>query len=650
MSLVNQLQSSNVSLLGSAPDFLISGGTTETIPLVFSSQTGTGINQTTVTYDPQQVSTPTISGASWSPSGTYLVYTHSTLGPKYTMWKRNGCRLELVTTVPAFVGTECRSPRPLWLDGDNMVIIASNDATNPLFVLTRSGDTFSRITGVLDFNPANLPDGMFVNPNSDILVICHAAAGAPNHNSTIYKRTVATNNWTRSQQHLYVSTSYNSAYGCFNPARPHELAMHHYIGSGSDRQIYTTWTEAAGVLTTLNGQIGAVSAVTTGSVGDMKYTPSGSYLYACKSSGLAAVSFQAWNPNSSYAAITHGMPSNRLYDKISLGSNPNWMYLSGGSTAVNDYSGLYSINSSTGAITTLDRWERTISTAACELAPGANFAYGSSFLDQVSLLYNGDPLITGDGIASELRFNITSGTTPYNTVYINNNLLTLSGTGYTINVAGPTGGTEGPLGLNRAFTFSGTVANADKVITTGGSGWHLQGSPINTGAAFMIVKPSTPVGTKGTLWSQGQNTGTNKGILALNVYSSNGELEVMARAGNTLGERARRFTGFNIADGNWHFIAVTQLGDGTGVHLWVDGVEKTSFTDTTSGTVPSLNHWFPTTVGASNIGTIMYTADITALPNHEGKGTVTYFGVVNTTDTSKLGSTYIKTLDAQLTF
>jgi len=82
----------------------------------------------------------------------------------------------------------------------------------------------------------------------------------------------------------------------------------------------------------------------------------------------------------------------------------------------------------------------------------------------------------------------------------------------------------------------------------------------------------------------------------------------------------------------------------------VDGVEKTSFTDTTSGTVPSVNHWFPTTIGASNIGTIMYTADIAALPNHEGKGTVTYFGVVNTTNTAKLGVSYIKTLDAQLTF
>ena len=650
MPLVTQIQPSSVSLLGSAPDFLISGPTIVFNPTVFSSQTGTVINTTVIQYDPQQLATYTIGIASWSASGAYLALTHSTLAPRYSIWKRTGCRLDLVTTVPAFVGTECKSAKPLWMDNDNLLFFQSNDVSDNVFALTRSGDTFTRITGVLDFNPASLPQNWFVNPANDILVICHNSVGGPNHNTTIYKRTPATNNFVRSQQLLYVSTAYSSTYGAFNPARPHECIIAYYIGSGSDRRHYTTWTESAGVLTALNaGNIGFAATSTQGNTGDVIYHTSGKFVYACTGTGVAGVSFQAFDPNNSYAAVTHGVPSNRLHDRLTIGSNPDWMLASGASTAVNDYMSLYSINTSTGALTTLDRFEIPGSGSSV-LAPGANFAYGSSFVDQVSLLYNGDPLVTADGIASELRFNITTGTTAYNAGVSNNNLLTLSGTGYTINVAGPTGGTEGPLGLNRAFTFSGTVANADKVITQGGATWQVAGSGINTGAAFMVVKPSTPVGTKGTLWSQGQNTGTNKGLLALNVYSSNGELEVMARAGNTLGERARRFTGFNIADGNWHFIAVTQLGDGTGVHLWVDGVEKTSFTDTTSGTVPSVNHWFPTTIGASNIGTIMYTADITALPNHEGKGTVTYFGVVNTTNTAKLGSTYIKTLDAQLTF
>jgi len=649
MPLVTQHQPSNISLLGSAPDFLISGPTTSVYPSVFSSQTGTGINAIPSEYDPLQVTTFVTSNAAWSASGTYLCKVHSTLGPKFSIWKRNGSTLDLVTTVPAFVGTECRGAKPLWLDNDNMLILASNDGTNNLFVMTRVGDVFTRITGVLDFNPASLPDNWSVNAANNVLVIGHGSAAGPNHNCTVYKRTPATNNWTRSDRPLVISTTYNGGVSAWNPAVPNELAMAHYGTSGADRRQITIWTESAGVLTNTKTQIGAATSASQGTGGDISYTPSGSFLYYCQSTGVAAISFQAWNPNNSYAAITHGMPSTRLYNRISFGNNTSWMCLSSDSTATNDYLGLYSINASTGALTTLDRLEVSGSGSSV-LAPGANFAYGSSFRDQVALLYNGDPLVTADGVATELRFNAPSGTSVFNASPQNPNALTSSGGGILINQAGPTGGTEGPLGLNRAYTFSGTVVNADKVVTNGGSSHQVTGSAINTGVVLMVVKPSTPVGTKGTLWSQGQNTGTNKGILALNVYSSNGELEVMARAANTLGERARRFTGFNIADGNWHFIAVTQLGDGTGVHLWVDGIEKTSFTDTTSGTVPSVNHWFPTTLGGSNIGTIMYTADITALPNHEGKGTVTYFAVCNTTNTAKLGAPYIQALDAQLTF
>ena len=647
MSLVNQLQSSNVSLLGSAPDFMTSPSATERLQVVFSSQTGATINQIPYAYDIQDVPSALISRSAWSPSGTYLCLALGTT-PFYKIFKRTGCRIHALTGLPAFVGTSIAG-RPAWIDGDNQLLIPGNDGTNPMFTLTRSGDVFTRITSTMDFLPSAAMLSIAVNSTNDVLLINHDYnVTGVNHNMTSYTRTPATNNWVRASRFLIGSSSYNGGMSAFNPANPLECTIMKPAVSGADRTLITVMTQAAGIFTTRYASIGVVSSSTVGSSGDLVYTPTGSHVIYTRAiaSGTSGANFQVFEATT-YTATVHTMPQNRLYDLITFTSNPKWFFASSSSTATNDYAGTYSISSS-GVITLLDRWERT-SHSQMAVAPGANFAYGTSFLDQMGLLFNGDPLVTYDGVMTEMRFNTTSGATAYNQGYPSNELVTVTGAGLLQNQAGPTGGTEGPNGLNRSFYFSGTVANQDRLTTQGNTHWSGNGANAASGMAVMIVKPETPVGTKGTLWSNGMTTGTNKGLLALNVYASNGELEVMARAA-ALGERARRFTGFNICDGNWHFIVVTQLNDGTGVHLWVDGVEKTAFTDTTSGTVPTINHWFPTSVSTNNGGTLMGTVDIAVLPNHEGKGTVTYFGVVNTTDTSKLGSTYIKTLDAQLTF
>jgi len=652
MSLVTQLYLPiSVSLLGSAPDFVISPISTILSTVVVPSSTGVGMNSTGASYDPQQVSTTIIAGSAWSPSGTYLCLLHSTLGSKYSLWKRNGCRLDLITTAPAFVGTEARTNKPVWADGDNMLIIAATDATNPLFVLTRSGDTFTRITGVLDFNPVSSIDGMAINADSTRLLLLGAWTNTGvNHTMTMYTRTPATNNWVRSDRKEMVSSTYNASRAAFRDNSSTEIAIYAGGTTGSDRTLIQIWTESAGVMTLSKNQIGVVSAAVAGTASDLIYAISGKYLYYTKGTGTGSIVFQAWDASNSYATITHGWPSTRLSERLSIGSNPNWLLASGSSTAVNDYMALYSINSSTGALTTLDRWEVPGSNSGI-IAPGANFAYGTSYADQIALLYNQDPLITGDGAQTQLRFNETSGTTIYNLTTGGQVTCTISGTGFSLNQAGPVGGTEGPTwGLNRAITFTGTVAAQDRIVTLGSASWQSTASSIATGVAAMVVKVQTPIGAKGTLWAQGQNTGTNKGLFALNVYGSNGELEVMMRAGSVLGERARRFTGFSILDGNFHNICVTQLGDGNGVRLWVDGVEKTAFTDTTSGTVPSLAFWLNNTGGSGAIGVIMGTPDIAVLPNHEGKGTVAYFAVANTTVTSKLGLAAMKALDDTLTF
>jgi hypothetical protein len=171
----------------------------------------------------------------------------------------------------------------------------------------------------------------------------------------------------------------------------------------------------------------------------------------------------------------------------------------------------------------------------------------------------------------------------------------------------------------------------DKAITFNGvtTALALNGTPgtATTGSIALVAKISSanPAAAKWFLdfvQTVAQEP-TNPGRLSLRMTSA-GVLELFISKTGVSGSRTRTFTGTNVKDNIVHSFIVTQRGDGTGPHVFIDGVELTTFSDATAGTVPGLNSWWDTLGSGLNNGLAYEARALTPFTNMKAYQVTTF--------------------------
>jgi hypothetical protein len=160
--------------------------------------------------------------------------------------------------------------------------------------------------------------------------------------------------------------------------------------------------------------------------------------------------------------------------------------------------------------------------------------------------------------------------------------------------------------LNTAVSMDGSTSTIS--VNSAGIGRYFVATGDNSGAIFMLVKLSSsqPAGAACALFEVKGDAGSgNNDRMAFFSDTATPGLLFLCNdsAGNN---RSRRATSFGaLQDNLWHFIAIVQRADSTNVHIFVDGVESSAYTDTTAGTPLSLNRWsdfFTYSGGISTLG------------------------------------------------
>lgn len=122
----------------------------------------------------------------------------------------------------------------------------------------------------------------------------------------------------------------------------------------------------------------------------------------------------------------------------------------------------------------------------------------------------------------------------------------------------------------------------------------LIGTADTTGAVFLVASAGAVQANNYPRFWNGDSTATPATFdrLAFGLWFNLGyPFFQIARKGIS-GNRTRAWTATgDLRDDVARFYALVQRADGNGPRLFIDGVEQTTFTDTTTGTVPALDSW-----------------------------------------------------------
>lgn len=138
----------------------------------------------------------------------------------------------------------------------------------------------------------------------------------------------------------------------------------------------------------------------------------------------------------------------------------------------------------------------------------------------------------------------------------------------------------------------GVIFNGVGNIASGGS--HIISTSAVSGAVFMVCRLNStqPGSTTPCPWAVGGTTvNTNRIMMQMRLSPVAGPALEM-RTSATVGFRLRQWPQADLfLDDALHFFAFVQRADGTGVHLFVDGVEMAADPDLTGGVVPGVDFW-----------------------------------------------------------
>jgi len=276
----------------------------------------------------------TMQKSRWQASGNYVSIAQGSSSTFHSIAKRTGdatSLTKLTSGVPTWSNNRMNS---CWPD-DNTLVVVGEVATR-VEICTRSGDVFSNVASPLDVQPGGNCYGVDCTPDGQTLIVSYTYDGSKNLTT-----------YTRSGNQFNVANNYTVGTGSNNglaiAISPDGTKCAAFC-NGTTPAVLRTFSISGSALTQTNANL--ISSGTGGSRADLKYSPSGKFLFFGTDSGGTTTNMQTWNVETGYTACTLGVTAISVR---SLGYSPTGKFIITGDTSASTV--IWEQDSSTGSLT-----------------------------------------------------------------------------------------------------------------------------------------------------------------------------------------------------------------------------------------------------------------------------------------------------------